>query len=640
MGQVNSQSVGNQNGHQTVALEPEAEGPLAERSTHAFYLNTEAEQAFATVHMPAGERATTGVLMCPSFGWDDMCVHRTKRTWAEQLSDAGYPTLRFDLPGTGDSGGDPCAPDRLRAWVSATAAAADWLRTEAGCTRVVGFGIGFGGMLAWLAVTRGAAIDDLMLWAVPASGSRLLREIRAAAGLSIDSEFLTTDEQVDDDDPRALQAEGGLVDESGQLVSKETIDSLWEIDLMQTPLPSAAQRRVLIFMRNANDADTKLRDFFTTAGSNVTEGDGDGYGAMMQYVQHSRVPLEALSDSLAWLQAAPPDSGATHADPTASPRRLHTETLELTHDGVTIRERPFEAQIRGTTIRGVITEPVTVEQGAVCAMFFSGGSDRRLGPNRMWVDTARRWATLGVPSLRADPPGIGDSDGDASFWDKLRAHYDPNHIRDAIALMDAVEQQIGGPRRFVLSGFCSGANRSFQVALADDRVDGVFAIAMPFFFWSWWTVHIRDWWVADWVPTSVDRWKKTTAVRIIQRTLLILTMARRIVLMATRRRPNRTEMALRRLSDRGTVFTLVFKPDSHELNELVAESRLDRLDSMPGIEVLRIPGRDMRFRPLMLQNFVNRTLDRGLARVLSCDVPTGPRAEQPMNSRARSPELA
>jgi alpha/beta superfamily hydrolase len=39
-------------------------------------------------------------------------------------------------------------------------------------------------------------------------------------------------------------------------------------------------------------------------------------------------------------------------------------------------------------------------------------SGERSGPNRLTTAFARRWACAGVPSLRLDLRGIGDSDGD------------------------------------------------------------------------------------------------------------------------------------------------------------------------------------------------------------------------------------
>jgi len=54
--------------------------------------------------------------MCPPFGWEEMCSHRSRRAWALMLASLGYPTARLDLPSTGNSGGVPSDPNRLDAW--------------------------------------------------------------------------------------------------------------------------------------------------------------------------------------------------------------------------------------------------------------------------------------------------------------------------------------------------------------------------------------------------------------------------------------------------------------------------------------------------------------------------------------------
>ena len=69
-------------------------------SFRPFYLSGGGEPVLSLFHPAAGDVA---VLMCPPFGWDDICSYRSRRDWAERLATAGYPALRFDLPGTGDS---------------------------------------------------------------------------------------------------------------------------------------------------------------------------------------------------------------------------------------------------------------------------------------------------------------------------------------------------------------------------------------------------------------------------------------------------------------------------------------------------------------------------------------------------------
>src|ERR1019366_886545 len=158
---------------------------LASRG-RSLYLTLDPAPVFAVLHEPpAGtSRTSTGVVLCPPFGWDELCTHRSLRAWADALAAAGHAALRIDLPGTGDSGGAPSDPGRLAAWTEAVAAAADWLRASQECERIAAIGLGLGGMLALRALAGGAPIDDLLLWSVPARGSLLLREMRAFAQIT------------------------------------------------------------------------------------------------------------------------------------------------------------------------------------------------------------------------------------------------------------------------------------------------------------------------------------------------------------------------------------------------------------------------------------------------------------------------
>jgi alpha-beta hydrolase superfamily lysophospholipase len=147
-------------------------------SARPVYLDAASEPIFGFFHAPADSSPRRlSVLICAPFAWDDVASYRPRREWAEQLASAGHPTLRFDWPGTGDSGGSPRDPRRLEAWTDAVGAAVAWLRLTAGDSRVAAMGLGLGGLVAWRAVSQGVSIDDLVLWAVPARGRQFVREL-------------------------------------------------------------------------------------------------------------------------------------------------------------------------------------------------------------------------------------------------------------------------------------------------------------------------------------------------------------------------------------------------------------------------------------------------------------------------------
>jgi hypothetical protein len=100
-------------------------------------------------------------------------------------------------------------------------------------------------------------------------------------------------------------------------------------------------------------------------------------------------------------------------------------------------------------------------------IFLNSGLMHRVGPNRLYVRLARRLSQMGLPSLRFDLSGIGDSRPAADRL-KIRERW----VAECRAAMDAMAVETGA-RNFVLAGNCSGAAAAFLTARADDRVVGL-----------------------------------------------------------------------------------------------------------------------------------------------------------------------
>ena len=81
------------------------------------YLGLEPSGTLTFLHEPAGAatRVGTAVLLCPPFGWEEVCCSRSLRGAATLLARAGHPTARLTLPGTADGAGGPRDGDLLRA---------------------------------------------------------------------------------------------------------------------------------------------------------------------------------------------------------------------------------------------------------------------------------------------------------------------------------------------------------------------------------------------------------------------------------------------------------------------------------------------------------------------------------------------
>lgn len=581
---------------------------------HSLYLTIGADRVFAVLDLPEeAARTRTGVVIVPPFGWDELCAHRSMRTWARTLAANGRATLRIDLPGTGDSTGSPRDPDRVATWTTAVAQSAAWLRTQE-CDRIVAIGVGLGGMLALRAVCDGASIDDLVLWAVPARGSSLLRELHAFAQMAGGTP---------DADPAASASpeEGGL-EVSGFVLTAETVDELGALDLTTAAIPHAARRRVLLLGRDSLAPDRRLRSHLERSGVALTVADGPGYGEMLSHPQRAETPHEVIARSLAWLEGAPAAGAPAGAVSNARVAPASAVHAEMRSGAARISETAFEFECDGQMLAGVLATPLASDPSAapITAVLLNAGAVRRIGPNRMWVETARRWAALGVPTLRLDAIGLGDSDGDERRYHRASEFYRDDHLVPLIKALDELEGR-GLPGRFLLAGLCSSAYWSLGAALADDRVRALILVNLWSFVWSEELAAARDARRARALLRS-GAWRDVA--RIAMEEGRIPRMMRTKVRQLSRNGPRgsdvleriavETDAILSRLRDADVQTLLLLSGDEMLAEDLEADGRFDQLRRWPNLWYERIPIDDHIFRPVWAQRHVHGTFDRALVR--------------------------
>jgi hypothetical protein len=559
---------------------------------------------FGLLHLPAsGSPSRLAVLICPPFGWEDICSYRSRRDWAEHLAAAGHSALRIDLPGTGDSGGSPGDPERLSVWSGAITSAAAWLRAITGCERLAAIGIGLGGTAICGAISEHAPIDEVLLWAVPSSGRILMRELRIFARLE-DSALDAPDEHEPSSLPDGYTGVGGFV------LSAETTRALEELDIVTLTLPPGRVGRALLLERDGIAVDTRLRDHLMQAGTAVTVAPGPGYGAMMAKPHLARSPKEVFARALSWLQEpSSPTAPPLPIEPSASPRVLaeHSPTITLTVGDASIHETPLKIEQSFGDLFGVLTEPVDVPAENLCAILLNAGAIRRIGPNRMWVETARRWAARGVPTLRLDLEGIGDADGDGGRFTELAA-------------LDSLESR-GLGRSFVLVGLCSGAYWSFQGALRDDRVVAAFMLNPQALFWDPSLEAARDFRrgvlrASSW--PSVLRGEVPLARIAALARQAPFALPRRALARWSARHAGEDDLdrALDQLRDTGKHLRFIFSGNEPLYEELELDGRLQRLERWPNVGLDLIPGRDHTLRPFRSQIHAHAALDRALEQEL------------------------
>jgi hypothetical protein len=132
----------------------------------------------------------------------------------------------------------------------------------------------------------------------------------------------------------------------------------------------------------------------------------------------------------------------------------------------------------GKHLFGMLCRPAQEKTADFVAVIANSSGDPHYGFARAGTDLARRLASAGLPTLRLDFDGLGDSGvagGPASHV------FETDRRQDIAAAVDALAEL--GFRRFALQGLCSGAYHALQAALAEPRIDRLLLINLPLFQW-------------------------------------------------------------------------------------------------------------------------------------------------------------
>jgi Serine aminopeptidase, S33 len=118
---------------------------------------------------------------------------------------------------------------------------------------------------------------------------------------------------------------------------------------------------------------------------------------------------------------------------------------------------------------GTVTLPARTRpgHGATMALLTNAGVIPRIGPHRLNVRLARRFAEMGIATLRFDMSGLGDSRRSSS-----RRPTGEQFIADTRSAMDLAQAKFGCDQFFMI-GFCSGGDVAHVAALEDNRLRAI-----------------------------------------------------------------------------------------------------------------------------------------------------------------------
>lgn len=144
-----------------------------------FYYGPVDRRLFGCYHPPASGRSQgCGVVLCYPMGHEYILFHRTFRQLALRLAREGFPVLRFDYYGCGDSGGDWEA-GTLRQWLADISLAIAETKDRSRVSRISLLGLRLGGTLALMVGAGRRDVESMVLWDPVYDGTAYLEELKA-----------------------------------------------------------------------------------------------------------------------------------------------------------------------------------------------------------------------------------------------------------------------------------------------------------------------------------------------------------------------------------------------------------------------------------------------------------------------------
>ncbi len=261
-----------------------------------FHFGSSERSLFGVYHpSQASRQRSSGIVLCHATRDEYFLSHRAFRQLATRLARLGFPSLRFDYYGSGDSFGES-HEGTVEQWKGDIARAIDELKGISGVARVSLIGLRLGATLAAMVASDRRDIGDLenvVLWDPVVFGSRYLDRLRARH-----QQFLHDRSQLDGAGADADERDGVL----GLPLTAELCADLVSIDL--TALRGHPGHRVFMVVCERSPECEELIRHLKEAGTDLVCEHIPGWRIWEQDVLWSRelVPTGVIQRIASWLE--------------------------------------------------------------------------------------------------------------------------------------------------------------------------------------------------------------------------------------------------------------------------------------------------------------------------------------------------
>lgn len=416
------------------------------------------------LHPGSGPR---GIVVVGSFGYEGITAYRGLATLAAHLAAAGFPVLRFDLPGLGNGLDLSPDADASDAWLAAAESACAFLQARTGVEDITFLSHRFGALIAGAAAVRVPAAKAHIMLAPVATGRGFVRELAMIAA---------TNPVI----PSAAPDPDGGIHVIDHFVPLALQQNIAQLSLLK--LPSAPAR--VLMLTDPDDPSAgpqmeKLQSHLERLGATVMHTPLPEIAHLRGEPEETRLSPAVRRAIVDWLSPAP----ATPAAPTAArpvPATWAVANPVAASDVIetTLRFGP------NRSLAGVYCHraqgPHASAHGNTAVLILNTGACPSAGHGRFGAELARRLAGEGIASLRFDIAGLGDS---LPFHgDHPPKLYSTDRCVDVTAALDVLEAR--GHRHVTGVGICAGAYLCLHAGRADPRLRRLVLVNLQRFVWE------------------------------------------------------------------------------------------------------------------------------------------------------------
>jgi len=273
------------------------QGTIRKDEREPLFFGPDGDALFGCIHQPAtgGVSRDLGVVLCAPFGQEYLRAHRSFVQLAARLASRGYPVLRFDFHGCGDSSGET-EDGRLGRWIADAGTALDMLRERSGCSRLGLIGLRLGASVAALAGAARGDVDSLILWDPVIDGRGYLAELRGMHREMLRYEYV---------DPQLNLSEADSTEEVlGFALPPPLRSEIEQMDLLS--LATAPAERVLMLETEGADSAEGLQGHLAALMTDLELRRSTTPRVWLTEPGKGIVPLKLIESMAAWLGEARP----------------------------------------------------------------------------------------------------------------------------------------------------------------------------------------------------------------------------------------------------------------------------------------------------------------------------------------------